>query len=223
MNKLGKVRKIYPVWLGMLIVTGIGITSCGLNRQANSMKALRQCKFELVGVDSLSLAGTDILSLLDGDRSPDLSRLPGVALSFLSGELPLTSLLQLQVYNPTRYTAGIRQFQYEILMDGENIIEGTSDLPFSVDPGATDTVLLHINANVYRLINDRKTRDKILALMDRRGDQDQTGADAPQDPRIQMTLRIKPTIGLGNKSIDYPGYITVDKIIDRATLSHFRF
>lgn len=189
-------------------------TSCGLNRQANSMKALRQCKFELVGLDSLTLAGTDILQMLESNQL-DVSQLPGVALSFLSGELPMVSVVKLQVHNPTRYTAGMRQFQYEIFMDGESVVEGTSDLPFAVSPRKTDTVTLQINANVYRLISNRQSRDKILALLNSQI----SGETAGQEPKINLSLRIKPTIGLGNTSINYPGSITIHKVIDRALLS----
>lgn len=205
------------MWLFLLLGTMI-LSSCGLNRQTNSMKALRQCKFELVGVDSLSLAGTDIRSLLDrGDI--DLTRMPAVALSFLSGELPLYSLLQIQVNNPTKYHAGLRQFRYEVLMDGQQVIDGTSDLPFSIQPKSTDTVAVLIQANVYQLLADRTNRDKILALIDNR--KASTSSIQSPPPSINVTLRIKPTMGLGEKSINYPGYVTLNKTLDRATIERW--
>ncbi len=207
-----KKRHSFPmILLTGILLTGLLFSACGINQQASALKALRNCKFELAGVDSLTLAGTDLSPLLRGEEI-NLSRVPAIAFGYLNQNLPLAASLQLQVENPTKKLAGIRQFQYVVLLDNTEILDGTSDLVLEVPAGATTVTPVRLQANIYKLITNGDNLQKLLAFFEREG------SNAPSH-QVDLTFKIKPTISLGNKGIDYPGYITVQKKLDRANVS----
>src|SRR5690606_4115972 len=142
-------------------------------------------------IDSLFLAGTDINQIIKNGEV-DISRLPGLALSFLNQQLPLHASLQLEVTNPTRNLAGIREFQYIIMIDNEEMIEGTSDLPISVEGNSTAIVPVKINANIYKLVNNSNNLQKLLNLLN-------TENSHQQIEPLQVTFKIKPTITLAGQ------------------------
>ncbi len=188
----------------------MAFAACGVNRQAKELRALEKCRYEFISVDSLFLAGTDINKLVDGGRV-DLGRLPGVAIGFLNRDIPLSALLNIRVNNPTNALAGIKQFTYKIAVDGNEVLDGTSDLPIEVPPGETVIVPVKLQANAYKFLADRQTLNKLVELL-RQAEQGNTGE------QINLTFKIKPTIALGNKEINYPGYISFDKQVDAGLL-----
>src|SRR5690606_27947679 len=163
-------------------------------------------RYEFVSADSLFLAGTDINKLIAGGQI-DVGRLPGVALGFLNRDVPLSGLLNIQVTNPTNNLAGIRQFAYLIEIEGTEVVNGTSDLPISIPPGETTVVPVKLQANVYPFLSDRNTLNKLFQFL-------QNARNGETTEKIKLTFRIKPTIALGNKEINYPGYISIDKEVD---------
>ena len=183
---------------------------CGLNKQAKALQALEHCRYEFVAADSISLAGADISRMIAGGRL-DIGSLPGVALGFLSRDIPLSGLLQVKVTNPTKDQAGIQQFAYKILIEDREVMDGTSDLPVIVPAGQTVTVPVRLKANVYSFLSDSQTQRKLLDFINNVHN-GQTGE------KIKLTLKIKPTLALGNQQLDYPGYITVDRQVDGRTL-----
>ncbi len=182
------------------------LAACGLDKQTKALKALEKCRYEFVSADSVLLAGTDITKIVANGRV-DVSRLPGVAMGFLSRDIPLSGRLNLRITNPTNHLAGIQQFAYKIEVEGNEVFDGTSDLPIEVAPGETALVPVKLQTDVYKFLSDSKTLNKLLAFM-------QSARGGATDETIKLTFRIKPTLALGNKQINYPGYISVDKHVD---------
>ncbi len=195
--------------LGVLLVLFF-MTSCGIDRQAKELRALEKCKYELVSADSVFLAGTDVRQLIES-RRVDVSRLPGVALGFLSGNVPLSAILNVQVTNPTNTLAGIGQFSYIIEVEGHQIIDGTSDLPVRVPAGETVVVPVKLQGNMYALLSNQEVLQRVVGYMQTL----QSGASAGP---VNMAIKIKPTLALGNTAIDYPGFITINRRVDPAAL-----
>lgn len=212
-NKLISKYRITSMLLSGIMVATMFFSACDASRQANALNTLSKCKYELVGIDSLFLAGADINDMIK-NRQLDISRLPGIAFSFLNQQLPLNASLQLEITNPTRNLAGIREFQYIIMIDDEEMIEGTSDLPIAVEGNSKAIVPVEINANVYKLVNNSNNLQKFLNLID--------ASNSQTIEPIQITFKIKPTISLAGKAIDYPGYINIRKTLDSNTLSRVR-
>lgn len=208
-------RKYQYILISFIVLLGFNFSSCGLNKESRTMRALKDCKYELVGVDSLILSGMDIAQLLDSkNQQINLSGIPAIAMGYLSQNLPLSAKLQLEITNPTNRLAGIRQFEYIILLDGMQLLEGTSNLPISVPSGSTVVVPVHLQANVYPLLSNGDNLQRVLNFING----SRAGASNNTTDILNLTLRLKPTITLANQAVQYPGYINVERSIDRATL-----
>lgn len=204
--KVNKLRKGAMVLVGTLILF---IHACGLNQQKNAMKNLANCKYELVGIDSLSLAGADLQQLLNRDQI-DLAKIPAIAFGYLNKNLPLKAALQVEITNPTNHLAGVKEFEYIIQLDKTELLNGISTLPVSV-PGQTTVIApLRLETNIYKLISDANNQQKILQFFD--------NSTTSANPTVNLTIKVKPTIDLGNQVINYPGYVTIEKKLDKASL-----
>src|SRR5690606_18000209 len=193
-----------------MAAVAISFAGCGVDQQAKALRALEQCQYTFVSVDSVYLAGTDVNKLVANGRV-DISRLPGVPLGFLNRDIPLSGILNLRITNPTTNLAGIQQFAYKIAVEGREVLEGTSDLPIEVPAGETVTVPVKLQTNVYRFLSDQQTLQKLLAFI-------QSARDGAADEKVNLTFSIKPTLALGNKQLNYPCYIRVDKQVDASVL-----
>ncbi len=203
-------------WLDKFLYGAVvlfALTGCGINKQAKQLKAFEKCRYEILAADSVFVAGADVKKLIDS-RGADLSSLPGVAVGFLSRDIPLTGILQVRITNPSGTLAGVNQFQYKLLVRDKEVVEGVSDQRITVKPGETVTVPLKINANVYRLLTDGSTIQEVLGFM-------QSAKGAAPVRTTKLGLKIKPTLTLGNQSLNYPGYITVEKEISSNLLQKY--
>lgn len=188
-----------------IIATSL-VISCTLDKQAKALRALEKCRYEFVSADSVFLAGTDVNKLIANGRV-DVSQLPGVALSFLSQDIPLSGVLNVRITNPTNNLAGIQQFAYKVEVEDREVLDGVSDLPIEVPAGETVVVPVKLRTNVYKFLSDRETLNKLLTFI-------QSARNGSTDEKVNLTFKIKPTMALGNKAINYPGYIDIDKEVD---------
>src|SRR5690606_31366188 len=158
--------KLFFMRKQIILFTGIiaFLFACGLDKQAKELRALENCHYEFLSADSIFLAGTDISRLIASGRL-DVGSLPGVALGFLSRDIPLSGLLQVRVTNPTKNRAGIQQFAYKILIEDREVMDGTSDLPVVIPAGETVTVPVKLQANVYPFLSDTQTQRQLLEFL----------------------------------------------------------
>lgn len=202
--KVKTLSKATLLIIGMLILL---VQACGLSQQKNAMKNLANCKYELVGIDSLTLAGADLKQLLNRDQI-DLAKIPAIAFGYLNKNLPLKAALQVEITNPTNHLAGVKEFEYIIQLDRTELLNGISTLPVSV-PGQTTVVApLRLETNIYKLIADANNQQRILQFFD----------NSNANTSVNLTIKVKPTIDLGNQVINYPGYVSIEKKLDKASL-----
>lgn len=202
--KVKTLSKATLLIIGMLILL---VQACGLSQQKNAMKNLANCKYELVGIDSLTLAGADLQQLLNRDQI-DLAKIPAIAFGYLNKNLPLKAALQVEITNPTNHLAGVKEFEYIIQLDRTELLNGISTLPVSV-PGQTTVVApLRLETNIYKLIADANNQQRILQFFD----------NSNANTSVNLTIKVKPTIDLGNQVINYPGYVSIEKKLDKASL-----
>lgn len=193
-------RVLFPI---LILVLG----ACGINQQAKQIKALESCKFEVQRVDSVFLAGADIMKMVQSGRV-DTRNLSGVAMGMLRKEIPLKGILHLKITNPTNNLAGINQFQYQLLMQNKELATGIVNQQVKVDPGESLVVPVNIDANVYGLLSNGSVLQEIADFISGSG----------KDQESLLTIKLKPTIAIGNKTINYPGWITFDKKVTRNLL-----
>ena len=115
----------------------------------------------------------------------------------------------LKITNPSGETAAINQFEYKILLKNNDVFTGFVNHRIEVSAGGGQTrVPINITTNAYHLITDVQTRDAFSDLV-------QNLSGAKNVRKSVVTIKVKPTLDLGNKAVSYPGYITFEKEIGR--------
>ncbi|MDB5242303.1 MAG: hypothetical protein JWP57_2928 [Spirosoma sp.] len=184
---------------------------CGVNKQISQAKTLGDCRYTIASADSVFLAGTDVRQFRKiEDINP--ARFPRLAAGLLTRNIPLDARINLDITNPTNKLAGINQLEYRIILAGQELFQGFLNQRIEVQPGGGKTrVPVRLNANAYQLFTDPKTRDSFMQLV-----QNLSGA-ADAKPS-KLTIRIKPTLDLGGKQVNYPGYITINQDVTNKIL-----
>ena len=201
-------------WTGITLCAIFFAFSCTIDKQAKALRALEKCRYEFVSADSVFLGGADVNKLIANGRV-DVSQLPGVAMGFLSRDIPLSGVLNVRVTNPTNHLAGIQQFAYKVEVEGREVLDGVSDLPIEVPAGETVVVPVKLRTNVYKFLSDRETLNKLLTFI-------QSARNGATDEKVNLTFKIKPTLALGNKALNYPGYIDIHKEVSADFLRKLR-
>ncbi len=197
------------IWVIAILATVGLFTSCGVSRQVSEAKAFGDCKYKIASADSIYLGGIDVREFRNiksiGDL--DLARYPRLGLALLRKDVPLDLRVNLDINNPTRKKAAINQLEYKVLLTNSEIFNGFLNEKIEVYPGSGSTrVPVKLSANVYKLLTNDATRDEfinmILALSGKSGSKP-----------TKFTVKVKPTLDLAGKQINYPGYLTFDQEI----------
>lgn len=195
------------LWLCFFTIT---IFSCGINRQAQQIKALEDCTYKVTGVKQVSIAGTDIKQLME-QQTFSLTSLPGVALGLLRKDIPLRANLNLEITNPSSNLAAINQFEYKILVNNTDLAQGIVNQNVSIAQGQTVTVPVQLVSNIYGLVSNGNVFNDIVKAAKK-------GSSSKDEKLGLLTIKIKPTFMLGNTPVKYPGYITINKDISSKIL-----
>lgn len=197
------------IWMAAIVLVAVVMTSCGVSRQVSEAKVFGDCKYDIASVDSVYLAGIDIREFRNirsfGDL--DLARYPGLAMGLLRKNVPLNLRVNVDITNPTRKRAAINQLEYKVLLTESEIFNGFLSQLIEVMPGTTPTrVPVSLQTNAYQLLSNDKTRDQfvnmILAL---------TGKSDAKPSKF--VVKVRPTLDIAGKQVNYPGYITFEKEI----------
>ena len=198
------MKKIILLFLSVIIVT-----SCGINKQTQQIKALEQCEYKFINASKVTVAGTDIKKLID-QQTVNLSSLPALALGFLRQDVPLKATLNVEITNPSTNLAAINNFDYIILINKQEIANGVVDQLVQVEPGKKVQVPVQLNANIYQFLSNGKTLDQITKFL--------SGASTGTTEVGLVTIKIKPSIRIRNELVKYPGFITIDKEVSNKIL-----
>ena len=191
------------------IMAGALLIGCGVGRQVSEAKAFGDCKYDIASVDSVFLAGMDIREFrnIKSINDVNLAKYPGIAIALLRKNVPLDLRVNLDITNPTKKRAAINQLEYKVLLSNNEIFNGFLSQLIEVMPGTGSTrVPIKLNANVYQLLNNDATRDEFINMI--------VALTGKSDAKpTKFTVKVKPTLDLAGKSVNYPGYITFEKEI----------
>jgi hypothetical protein len=188
----------------MVLVALLTFSRCSVNRQIAEAKVLGDCKYSIASADSIFLSGIDVRQFKKLDDINPL-KYPQLAAGVFAKSVPLSARLNLDIYNPTNRKAGINQLEYKILLADQELFNGFLNQRIEVPAGGgTTRVPVRLRANAFQLLTDEKTRDAFSHFI-----QNLSGSDNAQPSKL--TIKIKPTLDLGGKQVNYPGYITIDQ------------
>jgi len=194
----------------LLCLTAVVISSCGINRQAQQIKALEKCTYRITSADQITLGGADVKKMFN-NQDINLASLPGLALGLLRKDVPLRARLNLEVKNPTGDDASINEFEYKILINRQELATGFVNQALNVAAGQTSTVPVDMEINVYPFVSNSKVMGEITDFL-------KSGKNGGPEKKGILTLKIRPSIKVGNTIVKYPGFITVDKEVSSKIL-----
>ncbi|WP_113660582.1 hypothetical protein [Pedobacter nanyangensis] len=195
------------LFLAGLIILSMG--SCGINKQAQQIKALEKCDYRITDATDITIAGTDIRKLIDGKSVNTLS-IPGIALGMLRKDIPLRAKLNLEISNPSNNLAAINDFDYIVLINRQEVFNGSVNQSVNIGAGQTTQVPVQVNANIYQFLTDNKMLNDIGTFIG--------GATNGSEKKGLVTLKIRPSIKVAGGLVKYPGYITIDKEVSSKIL-----
>ncbi|MFT4032015.1 MAG: hypothetical protein QM669_06315 [Siphonobacter sp.] len=193
-----------------LLITVFTLTRCGVNKQIAEAKTLGECKYNIVSADSIYLAGIDIRQFRTFEALNPL-RYPQLSAGLLQRNVPLDAHINLDIANPTSRMAAINQLEYRILLTNKELANGFINQRIVVEPGAHTRVPVKLSTNAFQLLSDAATRDAFIQLV-----QNLAGNNSVKPSKL--TIKIKPTLAIGNKQVNYPGYITIDQEVTNKIL-----
>lgn len=194
----------------VLLALPLLLSRCAVNQQISQAKALGDCRYNISSADSIYLAGIDVREFRRLDNL-NLAQFPRLATGLLTRSIPLDARIVLNITNPTGKLAGINQLEYKVLLTGQELFNGFLNQRIEVQPGATVQIPVRLTTNAYQLLTDGRTRDAFTQLL-----RNLSGSSNVAPSRL--TIKIKPTLALGNKAINYPGYITIDQEVNNKML-----
>jgi len=185
------------VWVICLMVLFSG---CALLDQFIQMKAFARCQFRLVSVERPALAGIRI----DGKRTvKDFGIREGLkfAAATASQTLPLQFALNIEAKNPNQEPAGMNRMEWILLVDGIEMTRGILDRRIEIAGGGTSPLQLDISLDLRQVLSGQSLDAMVNLAFNIAGE----GAHP-----TRITLKAKPSIMVGNQSVDFPDYITVN-------------
>lgn len=178
------------------------LSACSLNQQTKKIKALGDCKYRVYSIDEMRLAGTDVMEMIE-NRKLDLTQMPGLAMGFLSRNIPLHSTLSFEIINPGNNTAEIETFAYQVWINDFKLTEGTYPDKLTIPASDTVYVPITLETDVYPFLSNDTLRNQIQRFFfSGRENTEQTA---------KLTFKVKPGIRMGEKIIKYPGFIGFEK------------
>jgi hypothetical protein len=206
------------IWIAVILLVAGVLTSCGVGRQVSEAKTFGDCKYDIASVDSVYLAGIDVREFknIRSFSDFDLARYPGLAMGLLRKNVPLNLRVNVNITNPTRKRAAINQLEYKVLLSDSEIFNGYLSQLIEVMPGTGSTrVPVQLSANAYQLISNDKTRDQFINMI-----MSLTGKSDAKPTKF--TVKVRPTLDVAGKQINYPGYITFEKEITSQMITGVR-
>ncbi len=185
-----------------IIAFGILFHGCQVAEQVLQMANFTKCQFRIGSVENIKLAGINVQKIQNLNQINTLDII-NLTSAFASGSLPLNLTLNIEVKNPNTAQAAMNTLEWIFLIDQNELIRGVVNQQVRVAPnGGIANLPLHINVDLKKVLTGQTANSLInLAL---------NLADASNKP-TRISLKLKPSIMIGNYSINYPGYLTIKK------------
>ncbi|HEV7348169.1 hypothetical protein [Telluribacter sp.] len=195
------------------LLVALVFSQCSVSRQIKEAKALADCKYNITSADSIYLAGIDVREFraIRNPSDVDLARFPRLGVALLRRDVPLNLRLNLSIMNPTNRVAAVNQLEYKILLADTELFNGLLNRRIEVAPDSGRTIVpVSLNTNAYELISNPQTRADFMAMLEA------LSGKADAKPTV-LTIQVRPTLSVGDKQVDYPGYITIKQEVTSKT------
>lgn len=175
---------------------------CSVIDQIAATQALKECTFDVKGLERINLAGVD---LRPGMKRSDLSVAQVMQLTnaFFGNELPFTFNVLLNIDNPNDRQAMMSRMDYSVILDGREMVNGRLNDSFTIPAAGNTVVPVTVQTDLLKLFSGQQA-DALTNLAFRLAGN--TGAQP-----VELQVKVKPYIEVGLRQIPYPGFLTLKK------------
>ena len=202
-NIMSKVKKALIIFL-----IALGFSSCEelaqVMNQAAQMANLKNCTFDVTGVNNINMLGIDVSKGMDKSQL-NAVQLINVTNSLLNKKLPVTFNVNLDVDNPNSIAASLGKMDYIISLNNKEVISSTFTNGFSIPANSRGKISIPISTDLFQLFSS-ETADAVLNLSFKL-------AGANSNP-VNLGVKVKPYIKVNNQSLAYPDFITINKVLN---------
>jgi len=166
------------------------------------MTALKKCEFRLISLQQPALCGIDVSQKRTWT---DFNFMEGqvILAQLLNNSLPLEITVNLEVRNPGTNLAAVNSIQWVSFLDDLQLAQGAVEERVEVPPsGGVNTIPIRVKTDLIDYLegdNPRAMLNFALTMFN------------AGDRSSQVTMKIKPTVLIGSRSIQYPDYFTITK------------
>lgn len=196
---MSKIKKTLIV-----LFVAMGLASCDVLNQVAQMAQFANCTFNFNSVDQIQMLG---VKLNKGMSKNDLNaaQLLSLANAIMKKQLPVTFNVNLDVKNPNAIAASMAKMDYILTLNGKQVISTTMNNSVSVPANSTNIVTIPVTTDLFQLFSG-ESADAIVNLAFKL-------AGASSDP-VNVGLKVKPYINIGNQQLAYPEYLTMNKVLN---------
>ena len=186
----------------ILFVT-MGLASCDVLNQMAQMANFANCTFDFNSLNQIQMLGID---LSKGMTRDNLTITQGLSLvnAISNRTLPVTFNVNLDVNNPNSIAASMAKMDYIISLNGKEVVNTTLNKSINVPANSTNIVTIPISTDLFQLFSG-ESADAIVNLAFKL-------AGASSNP-VNVGIKVKPYITIGNQQLAYPDYITINKTL----------
>jgi hypothetical protein len=179
------------------IVLFVVVSFCGCE-PAQQFINMFNCKFERKNIDNFRFAGVEF-DKFKNFSDIGIADIAKITLALASKTAPITFDMNLEGTNPNKANAGVEQFKWIFLLEGNEILNGNVAEKFSI-PAEGSSLLppIQIGFDAWSFL-DGKTPQSIFNFY-----QNITGKNA--SGTSNASLKIRPTIN----GLEFPNYITLN-------------
>lgn len=186
----------------LLIAAFLMINSgCSVFQQASEMSRISKCEFKINNLTNINLSG---INIDNKDSFNDFSVFDIATLSsaLSTGELPLSFTVNLLVRNPDPNKAAMNRMDWILLVDGNEMMNGVLNQRYEIPGnGGTASVPVMANIDLLEAFSGKNLESLVNFGLNLAG----TGSNP-----TKVTMKIKPSIVVNSRTIDYPGYININ-------------
>ena len=183
------------------LVAVIALAGCGVLQQTSEMSNFSRCEFRLASVKNMNLAGVNIQG---AESLSDLGVMEYARISaaVASGALPLTFDLYVQARNPNEGKAAMNKLDWILLIDKVEVTRGVLDNRVEILPNSITTFPVAISFDLFKALAGESGGALLNFAFNLSG-----SGERPS----QLTLKAKPAIYIGDRALQYPGYININQ------------
>jgi LEA14-like dessication related protein len=190
------ISRLY-IFIPAILLAVISENSCNFLKE---MAALGKCEFRMTTLEDPEIAGVDV-SQVRSVTDLNFVDMGIISSSILTGELPLSFTLNVEVRNPNPAMAALNRLEYMAFIDEVEVARGHLDKRIEIPAsGGISTIPLRLSTDLISILK-KDSRQALLNF-------GLNLADAGKRP-TRVSIKVKPTILVGGMEINYPGYFTV--------------